>query len=855
MMRVLISLFCLALIACGNVSSADQGANLVTYPSEKGKAQSQAETEIKLVKDGKPNAQIIIVSKNRSRMTTLAALELRRGIEKMSGARLPIVTSASESQQVKIYVGKSPETEKLGIKDEGLAYGAYRMVSGPDWMVLLGKDIDFDSNKYPGPLSRNDEGAKLKWDKAVKDSGLTDSEWESPFKSLFKRFWAPKNFETVLNQHYGERAFALWMSGGNEVKGFWEFDQSGSLNAVYEFLRTQGVRWFMPGDLGEILPKTNAIQVGPVNKTVKPDYPVRSYTWCSYGAFDFDDVLWARRIGMNSGFEYLGFKVVHGLTKVYGTEAMHKAHPEYFALIQGTRDTESNHGRGTPCFSSKGLEQETIHYIRFLYDTYDLPSVDIWPGDGLRNCPCKECNGKTPSELVWEFANRVAIAVYKSHPDKRLTCGAYTSYSLAPDTIKQFSPNLSVWIANAGRPKIMDPEHFERYWTRVQKWQDKIAPGGVLRSENNRYHVWGIHDGVRGRPISYPAIHPRSMARELKALKGISSGEIGEQSQLTGSWKRMGLEHIHLYVQSRFLWNADLDVDQVLDEYCSMFYGPAASQMKDVIDFAESNIAVNDLSKGRGRGNLMNVSLEVALKLRDLLNKAETVAGDTVYRKRVQRVMADLQPREELIQEYQEKEVEVVTARKRAPLALGIEGVDLANAPSYKLKPARGRTDGIPQTSFKVGWNKGTLFIEVVCQEPDMKNLKVSDDVFKDDYVAISLDTQNYTYYHVQINPDGTIMEGNPTRGWSSLADVKTERGADFWRVQLSLRVVDEDEAQADPNHRVTGSKPTKENPWYFNVGRQRCAGLEEPELQFFSQTGTNWHLPAKFARLEINAQ
>mgnify|MGYP001266309855 CR=1 FL=1 len=40
-----------------------------------------------IVKDGKPNAQIVIAAENRPRMTTLAALELRRGIEKISGAR------------------------------------------------------------------------------------------------------------------------------------------------------------------------------------------------------------------------------------------------------------------------------------------------------------------------------------------------------------------------------------------------------------------------------------------------------------------------------------------------------------------------------------------------------------------------------------------------------------------------------------------------------------------------------------------------------------------------------------------------------------------------------------------------
>ena len=59
-------------------------------------------------------------------MTTLAALELRHFIEKMSGARLPIVT-APGSAAVKIHVGESAATKRLDVTGEGLRDGAYCM--------------------------------------------------------------------------------------------------------------------------------------------------------------------------------------------------------------------------------------------------------------------------------------------------------------------------------------------------------------------------------------------------------------------------------------------------------------------------------------------------------------------------------------------------------------------------------------------------------------------------------------------------------------------------------------------------------------------------------------------------------
>jgi hypothetical protein len=133
-----------------------------------------------------------------------------------------------------------------------------------------------------------------------------------------------------------------------------------------------------------------------------------------------------------------------------------------------------------------------------------------------------------------------------------------------------------------------------------------------------------------------------------------------------------------------------------------------------------------------------------------------------------------------------------------------------------------------------------------------MKRLKVAADVVGGDSVAVSLETPNHTYYHLEINPDGRLVEGNPSGDWKSLAEVKAEKGTDFWRVHLRIPVVGDAEANADPKHRVAGAKPTQAAPWFFNVGRLRMAGLEKPELQAFSPTGGSWHNPAKFGKLEI---
>ena len=348
--------------------------------------------ETLLVEKGVPRAEIV-VAEERPRMVTLAALELRHFVQKMSGARLPIVTAPTAGTQLKIHVGQSAETDRLGVTAQGLRDGAYRIVSGPGWLVLIGQDRDFDASKMPWPLSRKDvPRATAAWAKAT--AGKTDAAWGFPFASGFKAFWNPKDFTAQMTARYGEDFAALWKDEPGMPAGFWNHDEGGSLNAVYGLLRSLGVRWFMPGEIGEVVPAKATISVGPLNETVKPDYPVRNWNWYNFAGFDYDDIIWARRLGMNSCNELLGPNTgPHGLVHVLSEPAMQKAHPEYYALIGGKRDT-THRERGTPCFSSGGLEAETVKYIRFMFDSYDLPGIDIWPVDGLRLCQCEKCQGR-----------------------------------------------------------------------------------------------------------------------------------------------------------------------------------------------------------------------------------------------------------------------------------------------------------------------------------------------------------------------------------------------------------------------------------------------------------------------------
>jgi len=776
-------------------------------------------------------------------MVTLAALELQHYLQKISRARLPIVTSPSNTQSVKIYIGESEGTKKLGVTAEGLKYGAFRIVTGADSIVLIGQDKDYVPRK-PFPAKRKDrERAAAEWDEQVKDKTVG---WGFPLASEFKGYWNPGNLAEIFNSRYGADGLAFWQGDNPQLEGFWQRDNCGSLNATYEFLRRLGVSWYMPGDLGEVVPELASVTFPATNETVTPDFRLRDWMYYGYKGFSFDGVIYARRLGMTDSHGQLGGP--HGGVPITSHPAMQKAHPERYALIGGKRDTE-HRGHGTPCFSSEGFVQESVNYVRYMYDTYDLQLVDIWPTDGLRGCGCDECKGKSPSDLVWGYVDKVAREVYKTHPDRFVSCGAYTTYRDVPDSIKKFSPNVVVQISNCVRAAMEDPKHWSVYQNLVNQWAEKIQPGNIMRLENARGF---IRDAGNVEAITFPVIHPRAIAKDLNFLKDRSFGDAGEQSQAKLQWSCPGLNHINLYVQSRFLWDANSDLDAILDDYFERFYGSAAAAMKEAFTYAEDNLARKNDNRRPGKPDVGSAPAEVAIGFRDRVDKARSKVGNDVYGQRIDKILSELVPREAIIARDREEKAMLAKALANAPLAKGVKGSDLSAASIYKLQPNDRKQEPGPETSFRIGWEKNALLLDIICKEPEMADLVSSPQVYEGDYVAVSLATPDHSYYHIEINPDGAVVEGRPGPGWKSLSDIKTERGPDFWRVQIRIPVVGFDEAQADPNHRVAGSEPTAQSPWFFNVGRSRPLPGGGQNLQGFSPTGRTWHVPAKFGRLEI---
>ncbi|MFN2351673.1 MAG: DUF4838 domain-containing protein [Kiritimatiellia bacterium] len=800
-----------------------------------------------LVHNGQPRAAIVVAAE-QPRMVSLAAMELQHYLEKISGARLPVVTEPSTNYPCSIYVGQSPYTDQLGVNAEGLKYGAYRMVSVPNGLVLLGSDFDFVPPE-PWPAKRGDvPQMEAQWDAVVGTN--TATAWVYPFRSGFKSWWNPGGFTQQITNRYGADVTNWWDPGTGFSAGIWLQDEGGSLNAVYAFLNTLGARWYMPGELGEVIPILSTITLPDLNETVKPDFDMRAYFWYNYAAFPFEDMIWARRMGANSGYETLGnIGHAHGLHFVHSRKEMQEAHPEYYALRNGERVTDYR-GMGHVCFASEGLFRETVNFARFMFDRYNAPHFSLWPVDGFHHCQCDVCREIPSSDLVWGFVDRVARELYKTHPDRMISCGAYTPYIQPPKTVEKFTPNVAVFIANAGRPLMDDPERWKAYWKRVEGWQSKVAPGNILRVENNRY----------GLARQFPIIHPRNMVKDLQALKGISRGENSEESQSQARWHSPGLDHLTLYVQSRFFWDADQDLDTLLGEYYTLFYGPVALEMRAALEFAETHYSRTDTSRNGGRCDPQNVPTADRVRLGELLQAARAKAGDTIYGQRIQVIIDELPPLDDLRAKLAEEQ-QAGNPRADAPVVTARPLNSSTEAERHHINKNMKTSQPADQdAAFSVAWDQRALVFDIVCQETNMAGLCVADNVWEGDSVLILLESPSHSYYQIEINPDGKVFDADRSGGglvvtrWASMTDVKTERGADSWRVtaRIPIAIVGQEGAEGDPMNYVVAPELSSGAPWYFNIGRRRVRNGEKTEYIFNPTRKYTFQVPDKFARLNI---
>ncbi len=799
-------------------------------------AAALASAETFIVEDGQPRAEIVIAEKPL-RSVRIAADDLQTFVQKMSGARLPIVTEPS-GKTVKLFVGRSEHTDKLGVTAEGLKFGAYRLVSGADWMVFIGEDSEFvPIEPYAKKRNELDDGSYLAaWDKITGDTlGHPQSRLMSHMFTLPADIGAPDAMKEALKGQTAEH---------------WDYDERGSLNAVCGFLMKLGVRWYLPGELGEVVPQMKSIPLPKMDETVRPDFEMRRFLTRG-GVSPNETTRWVMRLGVRDPYEVL---MVHGLSYMCMRDELFAKHPEFFALYGEKRDYKSGSTKNKLCLSSEAFFQTTVDYARKVFDHFGYDVVSIMPPDGYTSiCQCPLCAGKDQPERgsrgslsnhVWDFVNRVAKEVSKTHPQKLVTCSAYGANYDPPTNIDKLEPNVLVSLVGGRRPKsgvAAQPElrAFREAW--YAKTDRPIA-----MFENYPFTNEGTY---------LPIFMARTIVSGINETKGRSIGEdvslsMGQSFQT----KALGFNHFQVYFTARSYWGGQQDPGAMLEEYCRLFYGPAAQEMQAFFDYCEPNW--QDMLTDKTKAD----------EALSLFGKAKAkVAPGSVHGKRIALI-------DDYLNDLRNKTAALAVKRGPVPLLrfskqpalIKIDGK--LDDEHWKNNPRAGsgrfreiQTGRPPAfgTSVMACWHREDLFLAIRCEERPGEKLNIGttkrDDtaIWQGDAVEVLIATDAHSYYQLVVNPSGALLDydrGVDKKGWAawdSQAEVATSVADDHWIVEMRIPISREEN---DPLHQVLGRKPIQSLPWHINVCRQRVRD-NGSEFSALSPTGTeSFQEPLKFA-------
>lgn len=789
-----------------------------------------------IVEDGVVKSRIV-TAEDPSRVARFAAQELQDYLAAITGVRVPVVSRPGE-EGVNIFVGRSPYTERLGMDVSGLVDGSYRIASGDGWLALLGPDEDYEPIEPWGRRRGMAETRRV-------DEAFAEISGE-PFANPFH--WQYMHYHPQLD--------------------IWEFDDLGTLNAVYAFLGDLGVRWYAPGELGQVVPQLASVEVPTVDEVVVPDFAVRNlrYGYAQHGLGDVG--LWNFRLGFNPGARKLGHVMAgHGLKWVLRRAEMHEAHPEFYSLRSGVRD------RVHPCLSAEGLFDAHLTYIMTLLDHFDEPMVNVDMPDGYGGvmCECEACQAQlTPergthgrmSDYVWGYIDRLAREIYKSHPDRMIGALAYSAYRAPPLAIEQMSPNLAITECR-WRSNFHDAEEAQRSRDLRRSWLEKLP--------SQEYFICDYYLHSRPGSRGIPAYFPQLIAADLRELRGKSQGDMIEvyQHQEFSDFRPidhgfdydpLAVMHLNVYVTARLWWDADTDLEALLDEYYTLYYGPAAAEMREFVEYCQDNWQRMRRDGARIEGALQR-----------LATAQQAVDADSVYGQRIERVAQYVSPLHALAEQLQRARVDVPQARVLPfrelagkdldgrlddelywPAVRTLRLVDVETGAS----PPRGQSSWV--RVFRSG---DALYFGIYCGEPDMENLNRGlgedgqPDVRAGDFVEVLVETTSHSYYRLTVSPDGVLLDvdcgdGVEEARWVSHADVAVHHGDDYWSVELRLPLAGDGARVLEPLSGVSGRMPSQIYPWYFNVARQRVRDGVVERLAFSPTGQPAFDVPERFAEL-----
>ncbi len=357
----------------------------------------------------------------------------------------------------------------------------------------------------------------------------------------------------------------------DERKGVGLYGESevGTSYAIYELLHLLGCRWYMPTDLGEVVPERSTLTVPVMDTKVAP---ATTWRWRYSGGADFNR---RNRLSGEQG-PVVWLAQGDGSFQRFFTKADVEAHPEwshdgYIRLV---------HPEVAEHIATQIIAQLDAAYKPMRQ--YGLrPGYSIVPSDGQVPTEDPMARPHDPDPRVWESAagrwsvtdrcmllhKRIADRVRAKYPDVAFGDQAYVNKSLPP--AKQPVPSdfrIVICPIDFNRHHPMDwTNHPNEYWLRdlVQGWNKAGA-------RINAYWY-----GINLAEISAPCPFITKWGHDLAILLENGLDEWGPEYM--NGWESM---MPGFYLSIRMTFHAEEKPEAILAELWPKFYGAAAEPMR-----------------------------------------------------------------------------------------------------------------------------------------------------------------------------------------------------------------------------------------------------------------------------------
>ena len=363
---------------------------------------------------------------------------------------------------------------------------------------------------------------------------------------------------------------------GDPYNNHWAYgSRTGTWYGACDFLeRFLGVRWFMPGELGEYVPKTRTLTIpDDLNYKDAPKMALRWSRQVGSGKRSKADLQecrkWRRR---NRDGQAVHWCAWHSWCRHIKGSDYFKDHPEWFALVGGRRYQHDHLGHGMQICTTnpEALDKFAENLMKAHSHYKHVVMMALTPNDGGFFCECKNCqaldNGLRPdgsrimTDRIATYANEMAKRICKVNPKQTLGLLAYATYAEGVGKVKLHDNVYVMEVLNDAGLSYYNPRTREKHLANLKAWRKNL--------KQLYFDTWTEGMGGLGLPVH----QFRNICRIYDNL--YAADVTGACINNTSDFASSGLNH---YFYLKFAWAPVKERQKLYDEAISQCYGPAAA--------------------------------------------------------------------------------------------------------------------------------------------------------------------------------------------------------------------------------------------------------------------------------------